>query len=489
METAGRAVAQLVLHRFPGPARQGVLVACGPGNNGGDGWVVARALHRLGLPVWVAGPSAEPRQGLGSAMAGLARQAGVREVAGDGPWPAVGLLVDALLGTGGRGAPRGALGALAARLQELHLPIVAVDGPAGLDLLDGVSHGSPRADLSVTFGGYRRGHLLARDEVGEVVVVDIGFPAADPAWPTLFTDADAVAAMPSVPSNAHKGGRGRVVIVGGDTGLTGAARLVARSAFAAGAGLVHVLAPRDAVAVLAHAEPDLQTRVQPFDQPLTPEAAKLIAQADAVVVGPGLNRDPTRTGLVLEVIERSSKVVVDADALTALQGEVSTLTALAGGTGMVLTPHAGEFRTLFPKLAPGAGVDPWSAASAAAAESGATVLLKGVPTVVSGPAGPIRTIAAGNPGLATGGSGDTLCGLIATFLAQGLSPVEAAALGAHAMGRSAEFAARRVGARALRPMDVTAALPEVWRLWTRTGRAGGIVEPPILHRLDRPARP
>ncbi|MEK6687235.1 MAG: NAD(P)H-hydrate dehydratase [Gemmatimonadota bacterium] len=488
MESAGRAVAQLAIHRFPGPARQGVLVACGPGNNGGDGWVAARALQRLGLPVWVAPVSGATPSALNTTMAALGRDAGVREVASDGPWPAVGLLIDALLGTGARGAPRGEIAALSARLNELHLPMVAVDGPTGLDLLDGVSYGAPRADLSVTFGGYRRGHLLARDEVGEMVVVDIAFPTCDPEWPTLMTDHEAMEALPSIPADAHKGGRGRVVIVGGDLGLTGAARLAARSAFAAGAGLVHILAPREAVAILAQAEPDLQARVQPFDQSLTSEAVELIARADVVIVGPGLNRDPSRTPLVLEVLARGATAVVDADALTALQGAVSALALLAAERRFVLTPHAGEFRTVFPSLSPGAAVDPWGAVVAAASASSSTVLLKGVPTVVSGPAGRVRTVAAGNPGLATGGSGDTLCGLIATFLAQGLEPMEAAALGAHAMGRAADIAARRVGARALRPMDVVAALPDLWRSWSRQGRAPAVLEPPILHHLDAPAR-
>ncbi|MBS1240722.1 MAG: NAD(P)H-hydrate epimerase, partial [Gemmatimonadetes bacterium] len=170
METAGRAVVQVLVTRYQERVRQGVLVACGGGNNGGDGWVVARALHRLGAPVWVASiPSSRPSPLCGR-MAALARSDGVREVSPDGPWPATGLVVDAILGTGARGAPHGAAAALMERLADLALPLVAVDGPTGLDLLDGVQHGPLRADLTVTFGGYRRGHLLARDEVGDLVV-------------------------------------------------------------------------------------------------------------------------------------------------------------------------------------------------------------------------------------------------------------------------------------------------------------------------------
>ena len=172
MESAGRGAATVLATRFPERLRLGVLVACGPGNNGGDGWVVARALPRAGVPVWVA--ALPPRGDLPRAVAKLARESGVREIAPDGPWPNPGLLVDAVLGTGARGGPRDTALALVQRLTDAALPIVAIDGPSGLDLGDGVQHGPLRATLTVTFGGYRRGHLLARDEIGDLVVVDIG---------------------------------------------------------------------------------------------------------------------------------------------------------------------------------------------------------------------------------------------------------------------------------------------------------------------------
>ena len=493
MECAGRAVAGLVCDRFGsalGGAGRGVLVACGNGNNGGDGWVVARALHRIGVQLSVAAVGTESGSPLCRQMAQLARNDGVREVSPDGPWPAVSLVVDAMLGAGARGAPRGELAALAARIVDLDLPVVAVDGPTGLDLLTGVQHGpSPvRASLTVTFGGYRRGHLLARDDVGDMVVVDIGFPSPDPAWPRLFTDRDAFATLPPLRANAHKGTRGRVVIIGGDTGLTGAARLAARAAFGAGAGLVHILAPDDSVRTLATAEPDIQTRVQSFDRAPSGDARALLEQADAVVIGPGLNRDPSRTRFVLEVLEMLKVAVVDADALTALQGNLEALLTLAANRTFVLTPHAGEFRTLFPDLAAEAGVDPWGVAQTAADQSHTTVLLKGVPTVVAARGSALVTVAAGNPGLATGGSGDTLSGLIATFLAQGVAAQGAAALGAHVLGRAAELAARRHGARGLRPMDVVQALPELWRGWELAALRREHPRSPILHELEAPPR-
>jgi NAD(P)H-hydrate epimerase len=152
----------------------------------------------------------------------------------------------------------------------------------------------------------------------------------------------------------------------------------------------------------------------------------------------------------------------------------------------VLTPHPAEFRRLFPHEADGMEIDPWRAAARAAQSSGATVLLKGVPSVVAGKDGAVITIAAGNPGLATGGSGDILSGLIGTLLAQGLESVTAAAVGAQALGRAADLAARRYTARGMRPMDVIAALPDLWRSWTTLREVGELVEPPILHHLERP---
>jgi NAD(P)H-hydrate epimerase len=486
METAGRAVVQVLADRHGARLRQGVLVAAGPGNNGGDGWVIARALHRLGVPVWIAALPMSRQDGPAAAMAARARADGVREVTVDGPWPSAGLMVDAVLGTGASGPPRGAVRALLDRLAEINLPIVAVDGPSGLDLNDGVQHGPLQVALSVTFGGYRRGHLLARDDSGDVVVVDIGFPPADATWPTLFTDAAAQSMLPAFRAGFHKGDRGRIVIVGGGPGLTGAARMAARAAFAAGAGFVHLVAPQSSVATFAAAEPDLQTCIQPLDAPLGPAARALIEKAGAVIVGPGLGLHPTRDAIVVEVARLANRLVVDADALSAFAGKSERLRDAVEGRAAVLTPHLGEFRGLAPDLATDASVDPWDAARRAADRLGATLLLKGVPTVVARPGRVPVTIAAGNPGLATGGSGDTLSGFIGVFLAQGLEPEHAAMLGAQVLGRAADIAALRKSARAMRPMDVVDAVSDLWRGWDLASRAGITVRPPVLHQLERP---
>ncbi len=485
METAGRAAAAVIADRFGAVLGQGLLVACGPGNNGGDGWVLARALHRLDVPVWVA-PTAGEGSALRRHMAELARTAGVREVAPDGPWPTIGLAVDALLGTGASGAPRPNVGQLLDRLMDLAVPIVAIDGPTGVDLGTGTVHGAARADLSVTFGGLRRGHLLARDECGEIVVVEIGHPVPLAEWPRLITDLDAASWLPRLRASDHKGVRGHVVVLGGQPGMSGALRLAGRAAFAAGAGLVHAVAPAETVAALMQAEPDLQTLLQPFEQGPTPALLQLLERADAIAIGPGLGRAPGRRELAVAVLERAKAAVLDADGLVAFQGAVPELRRLAKGRALVLTPHPGEFRTLFPELAARREVDPWGAAEAAAALSECTVLLKGVPTVIARAGQPLLTVAAGNPGLATGGSGDLLSGLIAAALVRGLAPEIAAALGAQILGRAADLAARRASARSLRPMDVIAALPDLWREWEVLRVVRPVARPPVLAGLPQP---
>lgn len=469
METAGRAVAQVVvqeLEDFFDDLHAGVLVACGSGNNGGDGWVAAATLHRARIPVWVVETGTPAPGTLAAEVRRLALADGVRTVDPEGPWPKVAIAVDAMLGSGARGAPRDPIPALVERLRELDLIILAVDGPTGLDLETGTHHHSLSATLSITFGGLRRGHLLGRDDVGEVIVVDIGHPPADPALPVLLHDEDAATLLPEIPVDAHKGIRGRVVLVGGTPEMLGAIRLAARAAFASGAGLVHVIVPPESASDLRTAEPDVQVRTTAFELPLPDDLVALIARADAVAIGPGLGRGPGRDAFVAAVLDASARAVVDADALVALSGEGrDALVAAARARELVVTPHVGEFARLIPEYATALETDPWSAAVGAAALLEATVVLKGVPTVIARSGQPPITVATGNPGLATGGSGDILTGIVATLLAQGLSGPHAAALGAWAMGQAADAAveAEGVGTRGLRPMHVVAELPTVWQ--------------------------
>ena len=474
MEAAGRAVAQVIVREFSDVITRGVLVAAGAGNNGGDGWVVARALHAAGVPVWVSGLDPKTDDAIDSRA--LARVDGVREIGRDEPWPAAAVAVDALLGTGATGPARGDVLALAQRLVAYGATVVAVDGPTGLDLSSGEAHGPVRAALSVTFGGPRRGHLLARDWCGKIVVVDIGLPPADPSWPLLVTDGWAGARLPKLTPTMHKGDRGRVTVVGGSNGMTGAALHAARAALAAGAGLVKLVAGPETIVAARASLPDVLTVESALGPDLEPDAAEALEWADALVVGPGLGRTPPGTPFLQAVLARRAiPTVLDADALLLFQGPAER--------PVVLTPHLGEFRAQFgDQLADAAANDRWGAAAKAAQKVKGTVLLKGVPTVIADLRGPIHVVASGNPGLATGGSGDLLAGFIGAFLARGSPGPEAAALGAHALGRAAEHGARQWTARSLRPADVLAALPDIWRAWANARPVG----PPVLAELELP---
>jgi hydroxyethylthiazole kinase-like uncharacterized protein yjeF len=481
METAGRAVAQVLLAEFPAALENtgsggGVLIAAGAGNNGGDGWVLARALHAAGISVWVA--ALDPKTDDAIDNRALARVDGVRELARDEPWPQAAVAVDALLGTGAAGPAKGDVLALGERLAAYGAPILAVDGPTGLDLTSGEAHGPVHAQVTVTFGGPRRGHLLAREWCGKVIVVDIGFPPPDPAWPVLVTDAWAATRLPRLQPTMHKGDRGRVCVVGGAGGMAGAALHAARAALAAGAGLVKLVAAKETIAAARASLPDVLTVESALESELEPAVVEALEWADAIVLGPGLGREaPRERFLAAALLRRAVPTVLDADALHLFKGPPPT------DRPLVCTPHVGEFRALAgDALADQAANDRWGAAAKAAAKVKATVLLKGVPTVIADLRGPIHVVASGNPGLATGGSGDLLAGFIGAFLARGMAPVEAAALGAHALGRAAEHGARQWTARSLRPADVLAALPDIWRAWRDVKPA----RPPVLAVLEAP---
>lgn len=461
METAGRAVASVVALTEEAVAMNGILVATGAGNNGGDGWVAARTLHRQGYRVAVVSAGI-PQTADAIDARRVALADGVVELSPDQPWPQVGLVIDALLGGGAHGPPREPIASLLSRIGDLDRPIIAVDGPSGLDLADGTDHGALNALATVTFGGARRGQLLARDLIGELYITEIGHPAAVEVWPVLVDNIDVAEWLRPFGANDHKGVRGRVVVVGGSSGMTGAGRFVARAAFAAGAGLVHVVTDPEAATELALAEPDVQVRVRVPGKPLADEVVELIAGADVVVLGPGLGRGAAKTRRVDEVARHARRVLLDADALHAFSGRIDELAAVAERIPVILTPHPGEFEALFPDIDQR---DRWHAVNAASQRTGATVLLKGVPTVIASAGRPIHTVARGNPGLATGGSGDVLSGTIGALWCGTDDPMHAAAIGAMSLGRAAELAAMRFGLRGMRPMQVIQELANGWRDW------------------------
>lgn len=463
MEAAGLAVAQAVTDRFD---QRPVLVVCGPGNNGGDGFVAARALREQGWPVQVA--LLGETSGLkGDAAWHAARWAGdIVTLGGEGRagsdpgadiglLDGVGLVIDALIGAG---LSRDFDGIGARLLQEASargVPICAIDMPSGVDGATGAVRGhAVAATITVTFFRKKPGHLLfpGRGLCGALVLADIGIPQSvlSALAPKAFENTPPLwlACFPWPQDASHKYRRGHVLVYGG-THMTGAARLTALSAARIGAGLVTIAAAPEAWPIYAAAMTSVMVEAVPGGD-LTPALAD--ERRNAVAIGPGAGSGEQTRHNVLAAARSGRAMVLDADALTAFAEDPATLFA-AIKSPCVLTPHEGEFVRLFDLDG-----DKLVRARAAASQSGAVVILKGADTVVADPDGRAVVNANGTPWLATGGTGDVLTGMVAGLLAQGMPAFEAAcaAVWMHA-------AAGRLAGPGLISEDLPNQLPHVLR--------------------------
>ena len=453
MENAGRAVAEAIVRRW---ARRPVSVLCGPGNNGGDGFVAARLLAEAGWPVRLGLMGARDRL-KGDAAAVAAQWTQPVEPLDRALLDGEPLVIDALFGAGLTRPLKGVALALAEESAGRDLPCVAVDIPSGIHGDTGAAlGGSFRAAVTVTFARRKYGHLLlpGREHAGELEVADIGIPASALEGLKLRVHENAPGlwqAFFSSPSSAdHKYSRGHALVVGGDGAHSGAARLAARAALRAGAGLVTVHAPEAAIPVYA----------AQLTAVMVASAADLgTALADerrnAVLIGPGCGVNPTTRARALRALGAGKRCVLDADALTVFRDEPAALFA-ALTPESVLTPHEGEYRRLFAHEG-----DKLACARAAAAESGAVVVLKGADSVIAAPDGRAAINANAPPTLATAGSGDVLAGFILGLLAQGMPAFEAAAAGVWLHGAAA--AAFGPG---LIAEDLSETLPSVLRALT-----------------------
>jgi hydroxyethylthiazole kinase-like uncharacterized protein yjeF len=423
MEAAGRAVVRAIVDRFaPCP----VLVLAGPGNNGGDGYVVARRLEAAGWPVRLAALG-DPARLAGDTALAAGRWAGpvhplaaVPDLPGD-------LVVDALFGAGLDRPLAPDLAALLERVTIGRRHIVAIDVPSGVDGSTGtVSPGTPCAELTITFVAPKPGHLLepARSMAGLIVSADIGIPAdivaAVDEGVRVNGPAEWQDRLPRRRVQAHKYSFGHVLVIGGDATRTGAAAMAAAAAARIGAGLVTVAAPSEALGLYAGDARSLMTR--PLDRPADLDRLLGDSRFNAILLGPaaGLGR---RTEALLERLLRAGrKLVLDADALTVLGAARTAGRRLDLPAGTVLTPHDGEFA----RLSAATG-DRLVRARAGAVALGCTLLLKGADTVIATVDGRARINAMAPGNLATAGSGDVLAGMIAGLLAQGLEPFDAAA--------------------------------------------------------------
>lgn len=461
MENAGRSAALVLARDFPdGP----VVAVVGSGNNGGDALVLLRSLRAWGREVaWAAAADAAPNPVLAHGF-DLPRLA-LRDPALSG----AGVLVDGILGTGARGAPRPAVRAAIEALNRAGRPVIALDLPTGVDPDTGAIPGlaeslgpdaaSVRADLTVCFGWPKRGLLRApgRARCGRLLAVEIGFPPAErPAGAEAITPQWAENRLPARPFGTHKYQAGSLLVCAGRPGMAGAAILAARSAVRVGTGLVRVVSPEVNRTAIQEAVPDA-LYVAREDAGAVREAA---AASDALVAGPALGTGPEDAAFLGAVLEAAPALpaVLDADALTLVAGGAARTGDLAAGRPLVLTPHPGEFRRL---LGEGAGEDvsdPVRAADDFARATGATVLLKGAPSVVAHPGEPVLVDAGGSADFAKAGMGDHLAGLIGGLLAQGAVPRDAAGV---ALALSGVAAARLGLSRGLSPADLAEAVAAV----------------------------
>ena len=422
MEHAGAAVADAVASRW---APRPTLVLCGPGNNGGDGYVAARRLQDAGWPVRTASMAREHLKGDAKAAAG--RWSGPDGPLDEGSLGSAEVIIDALFGAG-LSKPLPSLASdLFSRASAANTPIIGVDLPSGLpgDLAAPLGD-APRCVLTVTFHRKKPAHVLepGRSLCGEVVVADIGLGKVT--GPTLFENAPGLwlDRFPWPLAAAHKHARGALVVVSGHISSTGAARLAARGGLRIGAGLVTVLSPPDALMV--NAAQLEAVMVRPFAN--AGELGLAAARSSAAVIGPAAGVGLSTRENLLALAETAAKLVVDADALTTFSDDPQALFA-ALDEADVLTPHPGEFERVFPGLLNGSP-ERITAARAAARRSGAVVLLKGPDTVIAAPDGRAAVNVNGSAYLATAGSGDVLAGFIGGLLAQGMTAFDAACAGA-----------------------------------------------------------
>jgi hydroxyethylthiazole kinase-like uncharacterized protein yjeF len=440
MELAGAGAVALIRDRYPDVRR--IAVVCGPGNNGGDGFVVARRLLDAGLDAWLV--LAAPVERFRGDAATMLQVAAALDVPQRADLVGAELVVDALLGTGASGAPRGAIADWIDRVTQHAVPVVALDIPSGIDATTGVvAARAIHASLTISFHGRKLGTAIepGRSHAGHVVTVPIGLPRAlEPAPFALAVDASDLRALPARNPVGTKYDAGAVLVVGGAPGTSGAPLLAARAALRSGAGVVFAAVSPAAQAQVAMGGAELM--VHGTRDP--DEVLALARRADAVVLGPGLGRDDEATRLVDALVAGvEAALVLDADALYALRGRLGALRARIGRT--VLTPHAGELARLLEVDRDVVSAARLEHVTRAAELAGCSVLLKGPDTLIATPGAPLRVVETAVPGLATAGAGDVLSGVVAALLARGLPPEDALSLGAVAHGAAAARAAATHG--------------------------------------------
>ncbi|MCL2544793.1 MAG: NAD(P)H-hydrate dehydratase [Clostridia bacterium] len=472
MEHAAQAVVRAM--RRMAPHRAHALFVCGPGNNGADGCAAARLWTQRGgrATVWLPSPP-ETLRGEAGIQARMLAHCGVAVAlcAEDVPLMPedAEVIVDALFGTGLQRPVEGNAAALVRAINGAGLPVAAVDIPSGIDGETGRACGEAvRAHTTVTFHRPKPGHYFypGRECAGRLIVADIGIR---PAWDDVpgnrvLEASDLPALLPARPHDGHKGTFGHVLVVTGSRGMAGAATLCAEAALRTGAGLVTVACPRSIVPIVQQRVPcAMAVGLPETDGRIDARGAEMLAEAahskDALAVGPGLGQGEDLLAALQPLLSRPLPMAIDADALNAL-AKADALPWL--GPNAVLTPHPGEMARLLRIGTDKVTGDPQAAAKALEERTGAAVLLKGATTVITG-GGRTTFNCTGCDGMATGGSGDVLTGLVAGLCAQGMGVYDAASAAAWLHGRAGEHAAGWFGHRAMTAIDLLAAIPDALR--------------------------
>ena len=488
METAGSAIVRAIEQHYPTCQRIGILV--GKGNNGGDGLVIARQLAHAGRDVhlFLVSP-ADSFTGEAAINLQIAKRLGlqIEEILTDAGFYGTGtvpttlasceLLVDAMFGTGLRDTVRGSIATVIKTLNNLSIPILSVDLPSGLDANTGHSLGvCVQADRTVTIGLPKRGLLVhpGAEFAGKLEVVDIGFPEqvidAQGIKVNWTTTTQASQWVPPRPPASHKGTYGRVLVVAGSTGMTGAAALSSEAALRAGAGLVTLATPKHLNPILEGLLPEVMTLPLPETDAgsLSVSATSAILEfaektKSVLAIGPGLSQHPDTVRLVHQLVRENReqalnlRMVVDADGLNALSQAPEVISLL--DKEAILTPHPGEMSRLTNTSVSSLEADRIRTAQQFASEHNLTLVFKGAPTVTGLANGDVWINSTGNSGMATGGMGDVLTGIIAGLMAQGVSSERAAALGVYIHGLAGDMTAEVFGMHGLIASDVLKAVP------------------------------
>ncbi len=484
MERAGTAVARCALELIDGGRlRRNVLLFAGKGNNGGDAFVAARYLEAAGVKTKtvllcgrneVKGDALENLMRLESVGAGICVAKTLEELENlkEGA-EGVDLVVDGILGTGVKGKASGHLAEAIFFINGLHKMVVAIDVPSGLDATSGRASGiAVRASSTVTMGLPKLGLVMADglEYSGRVRVADIGLPEdmvrGISGSGELVVEQDLYSLFLPRIRLSNKGDYGKVLIVAGSPGMTGAAYLAASGALRAGSGLVTVATPRSLNAILeaklteAMTLPLPETDAGTLGKQAGEEICRSADRFDLLIIGPGLSRQAETVEMVNKLVGSLNKpMVIDADGLNALADDVGILKK--AGAPIIVTPHPGEMARLVKCDVSDIMKDRQTVACGFARDFGVTVVLKGASTIVADQEGYVSLNTRGNPGMASGGSGDVLSGIIGSFLGQGMSPLDSARAGVFVHGAAGDRAAVLLGERALIASDIIDSVPAV----------------------------